>query len=133
MSLRTMTDEQKRLAMEDYNNPEIKAITVRKKWGLSSRDMTALIVEMGGEFRNPNKAGTRGKAAKAKTCPKCRRKVDLKGAKFCPYCGADIRDEKELTLEKVTKLFSFLGFLPINSRDEAQELIKEIEAYITKH
>lgn len=28
----------------------------------------------------------------AKTCKTCKKKIDIVGAKFCPYCGCDLRD-----------------------------------------
>lgn len=134
MSLKDLTQQEKALVMQDYNNRAMKAIEVRQKWGLSSSAMAQLVVEMGGEFRVPAAHKPRNNTAdNVKKCPNCHRKIDLKGAKFCPYCATDIRNEKELTLEKVNKLFSMLILLPASSRDEAQAIITEIDKYIKNH
>lgn len=93
MNKRTFTEEEKALIMQDYRNPDYKVIAIREKWKLASYQLTAIIEEMGGEFRQPNshhpKSTSKAKS-KIKICPNCRKKIELAGARFCPFCAADI-------------------------------------------
>jgi len=130
---RIFTAEEKALIMQDYNNREIKAADVRKKWGLDPRQMTALIEEMGGEFRVPNNHKPRKPVkSNVKVCPHCHRKIDIAGAKFCPFCATDIRSEKDVLREKVQRLYSMTSNLPLSTKDTAQEIIGEMLAYLRK-
>ena len=54
----------------------------------------------------------------AKACPKCRKKTSVKGARFCPFCGADIRTEAEITVEKLEKAKEIYRFIPERYRDD---------------
>lgn len=56
--------------------------------------------------------------ASAKVCPKCRKKIDVKGARFCPFCGTDIRTEAEMLVEKLEKTTELYRFLPETYRDD---------------
>ncbi len=56
--------------------------------------------------------------ASAKVCPKCRKKIDVKGARFCPFCGTDIRSEAEMLVEKLEKTTELYRFLPETYRDD---------------
>ena len=127
-----LTQEQKEAIIADYNNYDLRAHDVCAKWKLDTATMTQLVYEMGAELRNPNKAGKRTKGTIKKRCPNCHRTIDLKGARFCPYCGADIRDEKELLIERIEKLFSMLTEMSKNSRDEAQAILIDTINYIKK-
>lgn len=54
----------------------------------------------------------------AKVCPKCRKITSVKGARFCPFCGADIRTEAENTVEKLEKSKELYRFIPETYRDD---------------
>ena len=69
---------------------------------------------------------------KIKKCPNCHRKIEVKGAKFCCFCGSDIREEKDIIIEKIQSLFGKLVLLPVDMRDEAQTIIHETIVYIKK-
>jgi rRNA maturation endonuclease Nob1 len=122
-----VSEEKKNAILTDYANPEIKVKDIEKKYGVNSSKIADLVEQSGGQLRTCR----RPQLTKVK-CPNCHRTIEGKGFKFCPYCGKDIRSEKDLTLEKIAKLFSCCGYLPQNMRDDAQSLIKEIEAYIRK-
>jgi len=67
-----------------------------------------------------------------RTCPKCRKTVDVKGARFCCFCGADIRSNKELLIERIHNAMSVLMLLPNSHRDEIQRLFLDIKAELGK-
>lgn len=130
MKKREFSEELKKTIDADYSDTNNKVTDIMEAYSLSSYTLKRILAEQGVELRQPQK-GVRYN--KTKKCPKCRRKVELKGAKFCPYCGADIRSEKELLFEKVNKLFGMLMLLPASSRDEAQAIIREVSQYISKN
>lgn len=53
-----------------------------------------------------------------KKCPKCRKKIDVFGARFCPFCGSDIRTEGEMLAERLKKLCEYALDMPEQIRDE---------------
>lgn len=133
MKKRIFTDEEKQQIMADYNNPQVKSADIRTKYRLSSKQMSDIVIEAGGAFRCPNAHHPyRSKSEGAKTCPKCRKRVDIKGAKFCPFCAADIRDEKDLALENARNLYGVIQFLPEGVRDKAEANIADVIDYIRK-
>lgn len=54
------------------------------------------------------------------------------GFRFCPYCGRDVRSEKELMIEKLQGLFDLVSLLPQTSCDEAVNTINSAIGYIQK-
>ena len=56
-----------------------------------------------------------------KNCPKCHKKIDIKGARFCPFCGTDIRSTKEIAIEKLVSIRKMVMLLPENCRAEFEE------------
>ncbi len=130
---REFTAEEKALIMQDYNNLEIKAVDVRKKWRLDPRQLAAIIQETGNEFRQPNKHKPRKPAKRnVKVCPHCHRKIDIAGAKYCPFCATDIRSEVELLREEIEKLYGMFKYLPVNQADIAQEIVSKTLDYLRK-
>ena len=125
-----MTEEIKKAILEDYKNRNIKVHDIYKKYKINRRTLNNMLDETETPHRCPNKVGSRDK--KIKACPNCHRKTDIKGAKFCCFCGADIRDERDLAIEKIQRLYQSLMLLPASSRDEAQQIIKDIENYLRK-
>ena len=95
------------------------------------KEVTRVAVEMGAEPRRKSYGKRRGNNA-ARICPKCRKVIEVKGAKFCCFCGADIRTEKELLIERVDKAFRVIQFLPASARDEMQQLFVDITEALKK-
>lgn len=125
--MRKFSDEQVGQILIDYSDTSQSVTSIAQKYGTSTSHISHIVKAHGGELRVPKHSF--GKVIK---CGKCYRKIEVKGAKFCPYCGADIRSEKDLILEKTNKLFSILGLLPESQRDPAQKIIRDICAYINK-
>ena len=120
-----------------YTEERKKQIAEAYAAGLRTRDIAekfstdgSHIAKFAQEYGVPLRKSKR--QTSVKTCPNCRCKIDLKGARFCPYCATDIRDEKQILQEKMDKLFTMLVALPQSMRDEAQETIKAVSAYLRK-
>ena len=122
-----MNEETKRKIYEAYVNPNNRVEDIAREFKCCKRSVTHVAVEMGAEPRRPRRA--RGGA---KHCPKCRRRIEVKGAKFCCYCGSDMRTEKELLIERIDRARECISLLPENARDEVQRLFVDIVTELTK-
>lgn len=129
--MRDFTEQEKQQIFADYNDKTNKAVDVRKKWGISSGDFTVLIKGMGGQMRKPNACKPRIKNG-VKVCSNCHKKIEIKGARFCPFCAADIRNEKDILLEKAQQLFSALQYAPNNESEIARQIVIDIVNYLKK-
>ena len=58
---------------------------------------------------------------KTKRCPKCHKEIDIKGARFCPFCASDIRSSAEIAVEKLYAIRKMVMLLPENCRAEFEE------------
>lgn len=127
-----LTQEQKQAIFAEYSNRENKVADIADKYGITRGEATRGAVEMGAEPRRTNYGTRWTKKKAARVCPKCRKTIDVKGAKFCCYCGSDIRSNKELLIERAEKAFRNVQLLPANARDEMQTLLLDIIAELKK-
>ena len=121
-----VTKEIKMAICEEYKDRKNRVVDIAQKYKIDQTSVTRYAIAMGAEPRLKKKLKTT-----ARICPKCRKTIDIKGAKFCCYCGSDIRSNKEILIERVENAMTMISFLPVNMRDEAQHLfadvIKELE------
>ena len=61
------------------------------------------------------------KTGGVKKCPKCHKEIDIKGARFCPFCATDIRSSAEIAVEKLYAIRKMVMLLPENCRNEFEE------------
>lgn len=122
-----LTREHKMALCEDYKNPNITVDEIAKKYGTYRTNVAHIAVEMGAEPRH-----NVGQGGKGRVCPKCRKKIEVKGAKFCCYCGTDIRSAEELLIERVERACTVVLHLPENMRDEMQRLLLDVVATLKK-
>lgn len=64
-----------------------------------------------------------------KICPKCNRESGRE-ARYCYYCGSDIRSKEELLLLRVQELRGLIVHLPENTRGEFDAATREIMGYL---
>lgn len=67
----------------------------------------------------------------AKICPSCKRESTA-NARFCWYCGKDIRDERELLTEKVIALRGLIVHLPENLQAKYDADTKALLDYLNR-
>lgn len=62
-----------------------------------------------------------------KFCPSCRKRLpDVKGMRFCAYCGSDIRSEAVKAAEGLAHVLARIStYYPANLRDEAVAAINK--------
>lgn len=114
-----LTEEQKLQLLKDYN-AGVRVSAIADTLGIAKSSVSRIAQAMG--------ASARLKVRDiAKICPKCRKHIEVKGAKYCCFCGADIRSTKELLVERITNSMSKLKYLPDDARDEMQKLLIDIK------
>lgn len=125
------TPDQTQAILEDYRDRNITTKEITKKYFISVGTLARIVQANNEPLRNPNASKPRPRspqATKYKSCPKCRKKIDLKGARFCPFCGADIRSENEVLAEKVIKQIELFKFLPETTRDDFVQTLNQAAA-----
>lgn len=121
-----ISDETRRAIYRDYLDRTNKVEALEQKYGVPRSAIARIAVEQGAPPRYSKRYGKKRGANTAKICPKCRKTIDINGAKFCCYCGADMRSERELLAEKVEKVMAFIRFLPQTERDEVQQILLSV-------
>ena len=123
--------EEKVDILKTYQNKEIKAHDIPKMYGISQQTMQAIVLELGGELRVPKMCKPRTKNG-IKICSKCHKKVEIKGARFCPYCATDLRNQNEILAEKVERLKGLFVSIPETERDFFMQTLCEVNAVLLK-
>lgn len=122
--MKQLTLEQKAELLQDYNNREIGVRELEAKYNLNRTDLCHLAVELGATPRRPSVYGTtRKKGTQTVACPKCKKRIEVKGARFCPYCGSDVRSEKDKLCERLENAIQYVNLLPTGSADEVRDTI----------
>lgn len=127
-----MTEQTKKEIAALYADRSNRTHDIAAAYKISPAKLTQLILEMGMQPRCPAKLGSRGVKSKIKKCPKCRKLIEIKGARFCPFCATDIRSESEVLKERATWLWQIVGVIGQNDRDKARDIINDIIAYLDK-
>ena len=103
-----------------------------KKYNLRRGESARIAVALGAKPRT-KKFGQKQGDKKNKTCPNCKKTIEVKGARFCCYCGTDIRSSKDILIEKNKHLLNLIVDLPINNRDLFRDVllanIEELEKF----
>ena len=120
-----MDTERNQAIYEAYVSGEpLKSISER--FGMFASDISRLALRMGAEPRR--KSAVR---SNIKMCPKCHKKIDVAGAKFCYFCGTDIRSAAELLVSRIENVMNVISLLPESARDEMRgvllDCIKELK------
>lgn len=110
-----ITAEQIKRIYELYDGGMTVYLHIAKEVGISDATVGKIIKE-----RN---------AATTRICPKCKRESGM-GARFCYWCGNDIRSKEALLLIKVEKLRGMVVHLPENVRAEFDDITRELLDYL---
>lgn len=107
------------LICECYRKGE-KPMEISKSLGVHSTTIYRVLTRNG--LYTPRKNNP-----KSIKCPKCKCQINyILGAKFCYKCGADIRDEGDILIDKLSSVCSTAALFPSSEADKAI-------AYIRKH
>lgn len=123
-----LSDERKQKICEMYTSgasyKEIKEAT-----GCHSSTVQKVVKESG---IMPRRTYTKKPNAE-RICRKCRKHISVDGARFCPFCGSDIRSAKQITAEGLRKVLVVICDMPMPTslRDEyantVRNAIKQLE------
>ena len=113
---RNFTEAQIQDILNAYRDKSVTREQICEGFGISPTTLNHILHKHNEPFRVPKRLKNSEKTA-AKTCPNCRRRIDVKGAKFCPFCGSDVRSARDLLIERVEKLTTFNSYIPSTERD----------------
>lgn len=105
------TKELQEKVCADYINGE-QLSNIYERYGITAKQVDYIIRKNDVPRRKPKTKKI------AKQCPKCHKKVEGQGFRFCPYCGSDIRTQGELLAERLTNLCNYASHMPEHIRDE---------------
>lgn len=121
MKKRIFTPEQIQAILADYRDRSITTNEICKKYDFGAGILTDIVKQHNEPLRNPTASKPKPRnpqTTQNKACPKCHKKINLKGARFCPYCGSDIRNENEILAERLSELTDLFYYVPETRRDE---------------
>lgn len=121
MSKRTFTEEEKTAIINDYTSGN-GTKEILSKYHLTSHTLYALLYE--------NHVPRRRGQSTTKKCGHCGAKVELRNAKFCPFCGHNIMTESEQLIEELRDKISLLELLPSTERDDFRNVLLKAINYI---
>lgn len=130
-----LSKETERLIVELYQEGE-KAQEIQKALGISGSVMYDVLRKNNVEPRrkgNYSKGGYQKKRGKTKRCPVCKATNNPANAKFCCMCGADIRSETDIVLEKLDKaMTACIKLLPTNATEEVLDAMRQAKLQIER-
>lgn len=120
-----MSPENEKIIIDKYLNGA-KAEALKSEYSLSSSSLYWILKKNEIPLRSPNKAKNKSRAEVVLVkCPHCKTNKNPVGARFCCMCGKDIRTEKQICVEHLSKALSNCLMLPESMRDETSEAIRE--------
>ena len=122
------TDERMK---QDIYEAYIGGMSVRdiaEMCGVTASAVSRIAKNMGAPVRRPKiKVGQT-----AKTCTVCKKVIEVSGAKFCCFCGTDIRSPREHLIERIESAMPILKYLPESVKDEVHTLFIDIRNELRK-
>ena len=117
-----------RLIQSDYEHSDITRKEICEKYGISSSTLTNYVKAFGFELRQrhlmypykPEKNHTQ-----TVLCTRCKKSVSVPGARFCPFCGEDIRSESMKVQDRLASLVELTSLMPENARDTFVKTIRD--------
>ena len=123
-----VNEETIRLIQSDYEHSNITRNEICEKYGISSSTLSNYVKAFGFEPRQrhlmyphkPEKNHTQ-----TVLCTRCKKSVSVPGARFCPYCGEDIRSESMKVQDRLSSLVELTSLIPENARDTFVKTIRD--------
>ena len=133
----TLTPQQRQEILGLYNDSSVGVKSIAEAYSIDPSTVCRIAKQEGASLRKPGIGVAREKKFKhtipvVKTCGTCKKKVELPGAKFCPYCGTDIRSPKEMLIQRIVAFAPKVRYLPENCRDELQNLLIDVKNELAK-
>lgn len=108
----------------DYEHSKMKRNEICEKYGISDATLTKYVRDFGFEPRR-NRIAYVPKQERTNVCDRCKRTVSVPGARFCPYCGSDIRTEAMKVQDSLSSLLTITNLIPDSTRDTYVKTIRD--------
>ena len=123
-----VNEETIRLIQSDYEHSDITREEICEKYGISRSTLSNYVKAFGFELRQrhlmyphkPEKNHTQ-----TVLCTRCKKSVSVPGARFCPFCGEDIRSESMKVQDRLSSLVELTSLIPENARDTFVKTIRD--------
>lgn len=92
---------------------------ISKETGIEKSSISNIVKREGLQLRRKRKS-------MLLVCPNCKSKVEIKGAKFCPFCGNDVRNENEVLIDELRHCLYLIQNLPCGDEDTARKTIFKV-------
>ena len=123
-----VNEETIRLIQSDYEQSDLTRKEICDKYGISFSTLTNYVNAFGFEPRQRRLVYS-NKPEKNHTqtvlCTRCKKSVSVPGARFCPYCGADVRTESMKVQDSLSSLLSITNLIPESYRDTYVKTIRD--------
>ena len=131
-----LTSQQRKEILDLYQDSSVGVKAIAEAYSIDPSTVCRVAIEEGASPRAPkigeHRAMKRSKTTNVRKCNACGKSVDVAGAKFCPYCGNDIRSPKEMLTQRINAFAPKIKYLPENCRDELQNLFIDIKTELSK-
>lgn len=89
--------------------------------GISHGSIPKALRCAGIELDRRRTASSPKKTVVERVCPRCRREIPVAGARFCPFCGADARSERQIAAEELEAILGIVCdmAIPAEQKDRA--------------
>ena len=123
-----VNEETIRLIQSDYEHSKMTREEICEKYGISCSTLSNYVKAFGFEPRKrhlmyphkPEKNHTQ-----TVLCTRCKKSVSVPGARFCPFCGEDIRNESMKVQDRLSSLVELTSLIPENARDTFVKTIRD--------
>lgn len=107
----------------DYEYSKMTRNEICEKYGISGTTLSNYVRAFGFAQRQ-NRIAYVPKQERTNVCDRCKRTVSVPGARFCPYCGSDIRTEAMKVQDSLSSLLSITNLIPDSTRDTFVKTIR---------
>lgn len=128
MSLK-VTPEVREQILEAYS-AGVKTSDIAKTFGVDSSYVSRIANE-GGLRRMKCYRKEENRVTDSNECRSCG-KLNPAEARFCMFCGKDVRSERMIVIESVERLRDLLACLPAHMQKEADEVTRQVLTFLRK-
>lgn len=116
-----------------YSDKSIPVSEILETYHISWRVLSRILKEEAVPFRLSKAAGKRANV-KLDRCPICHKSLMAKDARFCCWCGSDVRSEGEKLLDKLGELWTYIyPNIDYETKEEAKKIFNDVTTYIKNH
>lgn len=116
-----------------YSDKSIPVSEILETYRISWKVLSRILKEEAVPFRSPKAAGKRSNV-KLDKCPVCHKSLMAKDARFCCWCGSDVRSEGDKLLDKLAELWTYIyPRIDYDTKEEAKKIFNDVITYIKNH